>query len=74
MIKYRTGGKACGTEAKPLELLVVPLVENCPGGRSSQFKADLGIFGNLFSGFCFNCCLTVNISSAQSGLQIPKSE
>lgn len=78
MIKYSTGGQAKharGTVAKPLELLVVPLVEICPGGRSSQFKADLEGFRNLLSGFCFNCCLAVNnIPSTQSGWQIPKSE
>lgn len=77
VIEYRTGGKAksaCGAEAKPQELLVVPLIERCPGGRSSQFKADLEGFGNLLSGFYFNCCLTVNIPSAQNGWQISKSE
>lgn len=77
MIKYSTGGQAKharGTVVKPLELLVVPLVEICPGGRSSQFKADLEGFRNLLSGFCFNCCLAVNIPSTQSGWQIPKSE
>lgn len=77
MIKYRVGGKAIlarGAVAKPLELVVVPLVESCPGGRSSQFKDDLEGFGILLSGFCFSCCLAVNVPSTQSRWQISKSE